>query len=164
MDMRGFGISAIITGTSRRQLEALNSEGQVMIIRIVDQKSVVDGFLQALGFIALRNKRASVSSCGTFFNTSGLGQSFIVGLNMVDHNSPFTGDIDGSQRLDVSSLRGAQICFLNDFFQPIDRVVSVGQNILVHLLHRIVVIFDSLLDFIGGVFGVFEAPGFWVVN
>ena len=134
-----------------------------MIIGIIDQKSVIDGFLQALGFVALWYEGTGASSCGTFFNASGLSQSFVMSLDVVNNNSPFSVGIDSSQWLDIGSFRWAQVGFLNNFLQSIDRVISVGQNVFVHLLNRVVVVFDGLLDFIGGVFGIFEAPGFWVV-
>lgn len=162
--MRRFGIRAIIASTGRWQLEALDGERQVLIIRIIDQKSVIDGFLQALGFIALRDQRTSRAWSGTFFNASSLGQSFIVCLDVVDHNAPFAMNIDGSQGLNIAGFRGTQVGFLDDFFQAIHGIVGIGQHILVHLLHGIVVIFNGLLDFVGGIFGVFKTPGFGITS
>jgi len=126
-----------------------------MIVGIIDQKSVIDGFLQALGFVALWYKGTGDSSCGTFFNTGGLSQSFVMSLDVVNNNSPFSVGIDGSQWLDVSGFRWAQVGFFNNFLQSIDRVIGVSQNIFVHLLNRVVVVFDGLLDFVGGVFRIF---------
>ena len=134
-----------------------------MIIGIVDQESVVDGLLQALGFITLRDQRTSGSGGGTFLNAGGLGQGFVVGLDVVDDDSPFSVDVDGSQRLDVGSLRGAQVGFLDNFLQSVDRVISIGQDIFVHLLNGVVVVFDGLLDLVGGVLGVLQTEGFGVV-
>ena len=54
-----FSISAVVTGTSGRQFKALDGEWQVLIIGIVDEESVIDGFLQALGFVALGDKGTS---------------------------------------------------------------------------------------------------------
>ena len=161
--MRRLNVSTVVTGTGGGKLEALNSEGQVLIIGIVDQKAVVDGLLQALGFITLRHKRTSISGGGTFLNTGSLGQSFVVGLDVVNDDSPFSVDVDGSQRLDVGSLGGAQVGFLDNFLQSVDRVISIGQDIFVHLLHGIVVVFDGLLDLVGGVFRILQTPGFGVV-
>ena len=84
-------------------------------------------------------------------------------LHVVHNNSPFAVDIDSSGGLDVGSGRGAQVGFLNDFLQTVDRVIGVGQDILVHLLDGVVVVFDGLLDFVSGVFGVLQTPGFGVV-
>ena len=106
-----------------------------MIIRIVDQKSVVDRFLQALGFVALRDKRTSLSSGGTFFDTGGLGQSFVMSLDSIDNDSPFAMYINSTKRLNVSSFRWTKISFFNNILQSGDRVVGVSQNILVHLLN-----------------------------
>ena len=117
--MWGFSISPIITSTSRGQFEALNSEGQVLIISIVDQKPVVDGLLKALGFITFRDQGTGGSRGGTFLNTGGLGQSFVMGLNVVNHDSPFSVDVNGPQRLDVGGFRWAQVGLLNDFLQSV---------------------------------------------
>ena len=119
--------------------------------------------MQALGFVALGYEGTGAASCGTFFNTGGLSQSFVMSLNVVNNNSPFSVGIDGSQWLDVGGFRWAQVCFLNNFLQSIDRVIGVGQNVFVHLLNGVVVVFDSLLDFVGGVFKIFKTPGFGVV-
>lgn len=134
-----------------------------MIVGIIDQKSVIDGFLQALGFVALWYEGTGASRCGTFFNTSGLSQSFVMSLDVVNNDSPFSVSVDGSQWLDVGGFGWAQVGFLNNFLQSIDRVIGVGQNVFVHLLNGIVVVFNSLLDFVGGVFRIFKTPGFWVV-
>ena len=88
-----------------------------MIIRIKDQKSVVDGFLQALGDVTFRYERTSRTGSSTFFNTDRLSQIFVMSLNIVNDNSPFTGSVNGSQRLDIGSLRWAQICLLDKFLK-----------------------------------------------
>lgn len=162
--MRRFGISAIVASTSGGQLKALNSEGQVLIIGIVDQETVVDGLLQALGFVALRDQGASRSGGGALFDAGGLGQGLVVGLDVVDHDAPLAVNVDGPQGLDVAGLRGAQVGFLDDLLQPVDGVVGVGQHVLVHLLHRVVVVLDGLLDLVGGVLGVLKAPGLGVTG
>ena len=105
-----------------------------MIIGIVDQKAVADGLLQALGFVALRNKRTSLSSSGTFFNTGSLGQSFVVGFDIVNNEPPFSVNVNGGNWLNISGFRWAQVGFFNNFLQSVDRVIGIGQNILVHLL------------------------------
>jgi len=106
-----------------------------MIIRIIDQKSVVDRFLQALGFIALWDKRTGLSSSGTFLNTGGLGQSFVMGFDVVDDEPPFSINVNGGNGLNISGFRWAQVGFFNNFLQSVDRVIGIGQNILVHLLN-----------------------------
>ena len=105
-----------------------------MIIRIVDQKSVVDRFLQALGFVTLRDKRTSLSSGGTFFDTGGLGQSFVMGFDVVNDEPPFSVNVNGGNWLNISGFRWAQVGFFNNFLQSVNRVIGIGQNILVHLL------------------------------
>ena len=99
----GRNVVAIVAGTGRGKLEDVNSKGQGLIIGIVDQKAVVDELLQALGCVTLGHKRTSIARCGTFLNTGSLGQSFVV-VDMVDDDSPFSMDIEGSQWLNVSSL------------------------------------------------------------
>jgi len=71
--MWGFNIGSIVAGAGRRQLECFNTKRKILIIRIVDKESVVDGLLQTLCFITSRYKWTSISSSSTLFNTSSLG-------------------------------------------------------------------------------------------
>jgi len=102
-------VSTKKTGTTGWELEGFYSEWEVLIIWVVDHKSVVDGLLQALGFIALRHQRASISRSQTFLNAGGLGESLIVSFKVVDDDSPFTLSVDSAQRPDVGSLRGTEV-------------------------------------------------------
>ena len=86
-----------------------------------------------------------------------------MGFYVVNYNAPLAMDINGSQRLDVGSFRGTQVGFLDDFLQTVDGVIGVGQHVFVHLLDGIVVIFDGFLNFVSGIFGIFQAPRFGVV-
>jgi len=97
------------TGTAGWELEGLHSEGEVLIIRIVHEETVVDGLLQAFGFIALWYKWAGITRSQTFLNTGGLGESLVVSFNVVDNDSPFAFSVDSTKRLDVGSFRGAEI-------------------------------------------------------
>lgn len=73
-----------------------------MVIGIIDQESVVDGFLQALSFITLGNKRTSGSGGGALLDTGSLGKSFVMCLNSVNNDSPFSISIDSTKWLNVS--------------------------------------------------------------
>ena len=85
-----------------------------------------------------------------------------MGLDVVDDDLPVSVDVHGSQRLDVGSFGGAEVGLLDDLVQAVNAVVGVGQNVLVHLLHGVVVVFKGLLDLVGGVLLVLETPGSWV--
>ena len=74
-----------------------------MIIGIIDEEPVVDGFLEALGLVTGWHKGARLSSSGALLNTSSLGEGLIVSLHSVHNNSPLAIGIDSTQRLDVSS-------------------------------------------------------------
>jgi len=97
------------TGTAGWELEGLHSEGEVLIIRIVHEETVVDRLLQAFGLVALWYKWAGITRSQTFLNTGGLGESLVVSFNVVDNDSPFAFGVDGTKRSDIGSLRGAEI-------------------------------------------------------
>jgi len=115
------GVGTKETGTAGWELECLHSEGEVLIIRIIYQEAVVDVLLQAFGLIALRYKGASITRSQTFFNTGGLGESFVVSFNIVDNDSPFTLSVDGTKRPDVGSLRGTEIGLFLQGIRPLNR-------------------------------------------
>jgi len=81
-----------------------------------------------------------------------------MGLDMVDNNSPVSIDIDGTEWLDVSGVGGAEVGLLDNLVQTVNTVVGVGQDILVHLLHSIIMVLEGFLDFIGRVLLVFKTP------
>lgn len=155
-------VSTVVASTRRGQLEALDGEGKVLVIGIVDQEAMVDALLQALGLIALRNKRARRARSGALLNTGRLGEGLVVSLDMVDHDPPLAMDVDGTEGLDVGSLGRAQIGLLHDVLQMVHRVLSVGQHILVQLLDSIIVVLNGLLDLIGGVLRILQAVGLGV--
>ena len=119
---------------------------------------MVDGLLHALGLVAFWNEWAFKSGVGAGFNSGGLGEGLIVGLDMVDNDSPVPVDVDCTEGLDVGGVGGAEVGLLDDFIQTVNAVVGVGQDVLVHLLDSVVVVLEGLLDFIGWVFLVFKTP------
>lgn len=147
----GLDVGTVEAGAGGRQLEAVDGEGQVLIIGIVDEEPVVDGLLDALGLVALRDEGALGAGSGAGLDSGGLGEGLVVSLDMVDDDLPIAVDVDGPQGLDIGGLGGAEVGLLDDLVQPVDAVVSVGQDVLVHLLDGVVVVFESLLDLIGGV-------------
>lgn len=95
-------VGSIVAGTGRWQLECLDGEWEVLVIRIVDKESVVDGLLETLSLVTGGNKGTSFASCGALLDTSGLGKSFIMCLNSVNNDSPFSISIDSTKWLNVS--------------------------------------------------------------
>ena len=156
--MWGLNVGTVEAGTGRWQLEAVDGEGQVLIIWIVDQETVVDRLLDALGLVAFGNKRALSSRACASLNPGGLGKGFVMGLDVVDDNPPVTVNVDGSEGLDVCGVGGAEVGLLDDLVQTVDAVVGVGKDVLVHLLDGIVVVFKGLLDLVGGVLLVLKTP------
>jgi len=156
------GVGTVVAGASRGKLEGLDGEWEVVIIGVVDEEPVVDGLLQTLGLVAFRHKWAAGSSSGALLNAGGLGQGLVMGLDLVHNDPPLAVDVDSPLGLDVGGLRGAQVGLLDDLLQAGDRVVGVGEHILVHLLDRVIVVLDSLLDLVGGILLILKAPGLGV--
>ena len=141
------------------QLERLDSERIVIIIRIVDQEAVEDVLLHALGFVAGRNQWTSSSNGHvTLFDAHVLVEFVAVRFDLVDNDAPFARDIDGAQRLHVGRSAGAEVSLLDQFVQSIDRVLSVEGNVLVDRQDGFVVLIESVLHFVGGVFRICQTP------
>jgi len=153
------------TGAAGWKLESFHCEGEVLIIGIVYQESVVDGLLQAFGFITLRNKRAGITRSQTFLNTGGLGESFVVSFDIINDNSPFALSVDSAKRLDVDGLRGTEIGLFLKSIRSLYRELSVKINhISVEAPDFLEMMIYSSFDFIGWVFCIFKAPSFGVVD
>jgi len=153
------------TGTAGWELESLYCEGEVLIIGIVYQESVIDVLLQACGFIALGYKGTGIARGQTFLNTGGLGKSLIVSFNVVDDNSPFALSVDSTKWLDVDSLRGTEIGLFLQSIGPLYRECSIEINyISVEAPDLFEMMIYSSFDFIGWVFCIFEAPCFGVID
>ena len=91
--------------------------------------------MKTLGFIALWYKWASRSWSGTFFNASSLGQGFVMSLDSIYDDSPFTSSVDSTEGLNISGFGWAEIGFFYNILQAGYRVIGISQNILVHLLN-----------------------------
>ena len=57
----GVFVGAVEAGAGRRELEAVHGEGEVVVVRVVDEEAVVRVLLQALGVVALGDERARVT-------------------------------------------------------------------------------------------------------
>jgi len=159
------GIGTKETGTASWELECLHSEGEVLIIRIMYQEAVVDVLLQTLGLIALRYKWASITRSQTFFNTGGLGESFVVSFNIIHNDSPFTLSVDGTKRSDVGSFRWTEIGLFLQSIGPLNREFSVEVgNISIEAPDLLEVIVYCSLNLILWVFFIFNAPCLGVVD
>jgi len=159
------GVSTKETGAASGELESFHCEGEVLIIGIIYQESVVDVLLKACGFIALRYKRAGITSSKTFLNTGGLGESLVVSFDVIDDNSPFALSVDSTERLDIDSLRGTEIGLFLQSIRSLYREFSVKINhISVEAPDFLEMMIYSSFDFIGWVFCIFKAPSFGVVD
>ena len=157
-------IVPIVAGASRWQLEGLDGEWEVLVIGIVDQEPVVDVLLEALGLVAGRDEGAGLSSSGALLNAGGLGESLVVSLHSVDDNPPLSVSVDGSPGLDVGGDGGAEGSLLDDLLQSLHAVLGIGQHVLVDGLDTLVVVLESMLDLIGGIFSVLQTPSLGVTN
>ena len=157
-------IVTIVAGAGRWQLESLDSKWEVLVIGVVDQEPVVDVLLQTLGLVAWRDERARLSGSGALLNTGSLGQGLVVGLHSVDDDSPFASSVDGSPGLDVGGDGGAEVGLLHDLLQSLHAVLSVGEHILVDGLDTLVVVLESVLNLVCGIFRILQAPSLGVSN
>ena len=121
------------TGAGSRQLEVLDSEWEVVVSWVEDQSAVVDALLDAFRLVAHGDQRASCTGgVGVaLFNASVLVEFVVVRLDFVDDDSPLALNVDGAQRLDVGCRAWAQVSFLYQLLQTIDRVGCVSDNVLV---------------------------------
>jgi len=158
-----FDVGTVVASASGWELEAVDGEWEVVIIWIVDQEPVVDVLLETLGLVAFWNQWAGGSGGGALLNAGSLGEGLVVGLDVVDDDPPLAVDVDGTKGLDVGSLGWAQVSLLDNVLQAGNGVVRVGQDVLVHLLDSVVVVFDGLLDLVGWVLNVLQAPWLRVV-
>jgi hypothetical protein len=124
-------VGAVVAGAGRGELEALNGEGKVLVISVIDQEAVVDGLLEALGLIAFRDERARSTGSRAVLNASSLAEGLIVGLDIVHDNSPLAKNIDCATGLDVLDVGWAEVGLLNNILQAVNGVLSVGEDILV---------------------------------
>lgn len=130
-----------------------------MIIRIVDEKSVVDVLLDTLGVVAVRYERTGLPSSGAFLHPGGLGQSLVVSLHAVHDDSPLARGVDGSERGEVGGGAGTEESLLAQLHQAVHAVVGVGEDVLVEGGHPGVVVLDGVRDVVGRVLGVLQTPG-----
>lgn len=151
-------VCAVVASAGRGQLEGFNSEGEVFVISIVHHESVVDILLDTLCFVAFWDKRTGIPGSGTFLNPGGLSELLVVGLDVVDDDSPLAVGVDSTKRLDVGGDGGTEVGLLDNLLQPVHAVVGVGDDILVDGLHSVVVVRQGVFDLVGGVVSVFEAP------
>jgi hypothetical protein len=136
-------VGAVVAGAGRGELETLNGEGKVLVIGVIDQEAVVDGLLKALGLITFRDERAGRTRSCAVLNASSLAEGLIVCLYVVNDNSPLVKNIYCSTRLDVLDEGWAEVGLLNNVFQAVNRVFSVGKDILIQLLDRFIVVLNG---------------------
>jgi len=98
------GVGAQETSTAGGKLEGLDGEGEVLIIGVVDKEAVVDGLLQTLGLVALRHQRTCIGGSETLFDACSLSESLIMGIDIVDNDTPFSLGVEGTKGPDVSGL------------------------------------------------------------
>ena len=110
-------VGAVVAGAGRGELEALDGEGEVLVIGVVDEEAVVDGLLQALGLVALGHEGAGGAGGGAVLDAGGLAQGLVVRLDVVDDDPPLAVHVDGAPRLDVLGLGGAEVRLLGDVTQ-----------------------------------------------
>merc|ERR1712045_630678 len=105
-------VGAVVAGAGGGELEALDGEGEVLVIGVVDEEAVVDGLLQALGLVALGHEGAGGAGGLAVLDAGGLAEGLVVRLDVVDHDPPLAVHVDGAPRLDVLDVGGAEVGLL----------------------------------------------------
>jgi len=98
------GVGTQQTSTAGGKLECLDSEGEVLIIGVVDKEAVVDGLLQTLGLVAVRHQRTCIGGSETLFDTCSLSESLIMDIDIVYNDTPLSLGVLGTKGPDVSGL------------------------------------------------------------
>jgi len=96
------GVSTNVASTASVELEGFNGEWEVLIIWVIDEETMDNGLLKALGFITRGDNWAGISSSGAVFYSGGLREMIVVDLNIVDDDPPLVAGVDGSEWSDVS--------------------------------------------------------------
>ena len=126
----------------------------------MDEETVVDALLQALGLVAGGHQGAGLSGCVgiTFLNAGVLVVFYAIRLDFVDDGTPLAFGVNGTQRLDVGGGAGAEVSLILQFGQSVDRVGRFGDDVLVQSQNGLVVSVEFVNDFVGRVLGVLQAP------
>ena len=69
-------VGAVVAGARRGELEAVHGEGEVVVVRVVDEEAVVRILLQALSLVALGHERARVAGVRTLLDARRLASEF----------------------------------------------------------------------------------------
>ena len=158
------GVGSVVASAGGGELEGLDGEGEVLVIGVIDQEPVVDVLLETLGLITRGHQGAAVPGGGALLDPGGLAQGLVVSLDSVDDDPPLAVGVDGALGLDVRSDGGAEVSLLDNLLQPVHAVLSVGEHVLVDGLDALVVVLEGVLNLVGGVLGVLEAPGLGVID
>lgn len=155
------GESANEASAGSRQLEVLDGEWEVVIVRVEDEETVVDVLLEALGLVASRDQWARfTSSIGiAFFDAGVLIELDSVGLDLVDNDAPLAIDVNSTKRLDVGGRAWAQVGLFFQLGQSVDRVGCVGCYVLVQGQNGFVVLVKSVDNIVRWILRVLQTPG-----
>jgi len=86
-----------------------------------------------------------------------------MGLYSIDNHSPLAISVDSPQWLDVGGFRWTEVSLLHNLLQSVHTVLGVCFHILVDSLYSFIVVLKSVLNLIGRVLLVLQAPGLGVV-
>jgi len=84
------------------QLEGLHGEREVLVVRVIHQKSVIYGLLQTLCWVASWDEGAGCPCAVALLDPGGLGEGLVVGVHPVHDDPPLT--------LGVHSPEGHEVC------------------------------------------------------
>lgn len=142
------------------QLEVLNGEGEVIVIRIVDQEAVEDILLDALRAVAGGDERARRSDGDVALLDAGsLRELLPIRLDAIHDDAPLSLDVDGPERLNVASRARTQVSLFRQAFQTVNGVLSVSCDVFVQGKNSLIMLVEGVFDVVGRVVVILQTPG-----
>lgn len=81
-------VGPVVAGAGGGQGECVDGEGEVVIIGIVHQKSVIDVLLDTFSLVTLRHERTRRPHCSALLHTGRLCEGLVVSLHAVHDDPP----------------------------------------------------------------------------
>jgi len=176
MELEGSNLSWDVARTSRWQLVDVDEETLVRIAWVEGEHAVVDILLKAGALIARSQGAASGSSKQAGLDALGLS----IVSDVLNDDSPFSIDVLSAQGTSVGDIRWADksltsnpVAFV-ELLAVIEGIVEFLLLLLCDSINQIIgrlvsnigvllqdqrIIIDGILDFVGGVLAIGQAPG-----
>jgi len=144
------GVLGGIAGAGGRQLESGHAEGAFVVVRVIDQHAVVNGFLNTFCVVRIGRQSAELSRGLALLQPDRLRERVVRQSYVVDDHTPATLGVDGAQWSRVFDLGRADVIFLFIFVDLVHGIIRIDVSVLVKVAHQVVVSDKSFLQFIPG--------------